>query len=613
MSLSFLYLSNNINRVHTMMSKHTDQVLLKRKIDVILCIIFVILFLTFLFEYLHDFLSKKVKAHSHLLKETFEALFKELMVLGFISLLLFFLTRVGITQRLNDMIFGEDKIEVAAKKELKEEGKSLVLAPTVLYELFENIHICIFLIMTLFIAIVIFLIVVAMRQSFQWKKFQNHTIREKQIAIENDSCTTEELEFWIIHKRFLNPTTPFSYVPNNPSDFPFHEYLSEKMNSNLLQMVEIPYFTWITLFLIAIILRPVLDFSVIYRLAFVDYCAVCVCIFSIALSIKLRSIKRKLRPSIDNVQRFLLYIGNGDETVTAGMAPIDTLDFIMKNNLFGKCFQQREYINRQEKLFPFGCKGPHYLLYCIQLTLFLHVIVCTMICRMLLSLYSHKDFGAFPLWIMHLLCLGVCIVCFLMLWPVILRDFTLCTSIELFTDKIVIKKIEKEVEERKWKKNKQILFCLKEIFEQSEKAKSEESMKALIEKGRLWIKSLPDQDYKCYLSLFHNFCEKNGRISQKSLFRLLKRLKLKHCHLPQDLLNRWYDNVSLLNSMSSGLNHTKGFKMMTEKRCLNYLIFTEKGMSRWMISKKHSLVLKTFLMHLISNNFFLISLNNKEK
>jgi hypothetical protein len=42
------------------------------------------------------------------------------------------------------MIFGEDKIEITAKKELKEEGKSLVLAPTVLYELFENIHICIF-------------------------------------------------------------------------------------------------------------------------------------------------------------------------------------------------------------------------------------------------------------------------------------------------------------------------------------------------------------------------------------------------------------------------------------------------------------------------------------
>jgi hypothetical protein len=36
----------------------------------------------------------------------------------------------------------------------------------------------------------------------------------------------------------------------------------------------------------------------------------------------------------------------------------------------------------------------------------------------------------------------------------------------------------------------------REIFEQSEKTRSEESLKELVEKGRLWIEELSEKDYK---------------------------------------------------------------------------------------------------------------------
>lgn len=47
-------------------------------------------------------------------------------------------------QKVNDDVFGEGYVEKVAKSELAAEGEPTELAPTVLFELFEDVHIFIF-------------------------------------------------------------------------------------------------------------------------------------------------------------------------------------------------------------------------------------------------------------------------------------------------------------------------------------------------------------------------------------------------------------------------------------------------------------------------------------
>lgn len=47
-------------------------------------------------------------------------------------------------QNLSDSLFGESEVEVVAKKELLEEHEPVEMAPTVLFEIFESVHIFMF-------------------------------------------------------------------------------------------------------------------------------------------------------------------------------------------------------------------------------------------------------------------------------------------------------------------------------------------------------------------------------------------------------------------------------------------------------------------------------------
>lgn len=93
---------------------------------------------------------------------------KEITILGFISLLLFFCTRLGLTMEINDQLLGQNKLEQVGIRELKREGGNPYAAPTVVYELFEGVHTFVFLLMVTFVVAVFLLLTIALTKAKMW-------------------------------------------------------------------------------------------------------------------------------------------------------------------------------------------------------------------------------------------------------------------------------------------------------------------------------------------------------------------------------------------------------------------------------------------------------------
>lgn len=105
----------------------------------------------------------------HVLKVV-AAITKEVTVLGFISLLLFFCTRLGLTMAINDKLLGQSSLERVGIKELKEESGNTYAAPTVVFELFESVHILVFILIVTFTLFVLVLLTISLSVTQEWRQ-----------------------------------------------------------------------------------------------------------------------------------------------------------------------------------------------------------------------------------------------------------------------------------------------------------------------------------------------------------------------------------------------------------------------------------------------------------
>lgn len=105
----------------------------------------------------------------HVLKVV-TAITKEITVLGFISLLLFFATRFGLTMAINDKLLGQNSLERIGIAELKEESGNPYAAPTVIFELFESAHIIVFLLLVIFTISILVLLTLSVATTTEWRR-----------------------------------------------------------------------------------------------------------------------------------------------------------------------------------------------------------------------------------------------------------------------------------------------------------------------------------------------------------------------------------------------------------------------------------------------------------
>lgn len=108
--------------------------------------------------------------HLHHLLKVVAAITREVTVLGFISLLLFFSTRLGVTMAINDKLLGQNSLERVGITELKEESGNPYAAPTVIFELFEGVHILVFIFLVTFISSILVLLSISLGISREWRR-----------------------------------------------------------------------------------------------------------------------------------------------------------------------------------------------------------------------------------------------------------------------------------------------------------------------------------------------------------------------------------------------------------------------------------------------------------
>lgn len=108
--------------------------------------------------------------HLHHVLKVVTAITKEVTVLGFISLLLFFSTRFGLTMAINDKLLGQNSLERIGIEELKEESGNPYAAPTVVFELFESAHIIVFLLLVTFTVSILVLLSLSVATTTEWRR-----------------------------------------------------------------------------------------------------------------------------------------------------------------------------------------------------------------------------------------------------------------------------------------------------------------------------------------------------------------------------------------------------------------------------------------------------------
>ncbi|PHJ25766.1 ef hand domain-containing protein [Cystoisospora suis] len=198
--------------------------------------------------------------------------YKELTILGFISLTLFAVVRSGQMQRVNDKYLGVSHTELAAIHEAEEAGEATP-PPTHLTEIFEEIHILIFVVMSIFLLSACILTARGYRlhRKHEYLDAKTETdLRNDVTMLEREGGVSEQhveesLTYWGIRQRFLKPRIPTIPKPRarygELPDFSFAAYISHAYGDTLTEMVELPPSILVLSFLIVLLLRPALDLA----------------------------------------------------------------------------------------------------------------------------------------------------------------------------------------------------------------------------------------------------------------------------------------------------------------------------------------------------------------
>ncbi|KAL8444254.1 hypothetical protein Emag_005611 [Eimeria magna] len=196
--------------------------------------------------------------------------FKELTILGFISLFLYSTIRLGYMRQLNDKYLGVSKTEEAAIVEAEAHGEE-PYPPTHLTETFESIHVLIFMIMVTFILQVSALTAAGYKTMRKLEYMDAKTdgdLRSDVNALlghghQDEQLIRDALEHWGIRRRFISATNPLMPKPRRPEpgrpQFSFAAYLIHCFGESLAEMIELPPSILILTLLIVVLLRPALS------------------------------------------------------------------------------------------------------------------------------------------------------------------------------------------------------------------------------------------------------------------------------------------------------------------------------------------------------------------
>ncbi|CDJ52004.1 hypothetical protein, conserved [Eimeria brunetti] len=494
--------------------------------NIIIAILVVILFLTLLFEVAHEELVEYLEhRHLHHVLKVVTAITKEVTVLGFISLLLFFSTRFGLTMAINDKLLGQSSLERIGITELKEESGNPYAAPTVIFELFESAHIIVFLLLVTFTVSILVLLSLSVSTTTEWRRYDEMGLLEFQQLVKNRQATDSALRFWFIRYRFMNPLTPFA--PHHEGEFHFGEFLSERLSETLLHMVEIPISTWALFIPILLSLRPVFGFSPKPLVEFLVFAAGGLLFFNLFIFWRLESVLNYQTPSSREIEEYLKSLAQQPRSPPdLPAAPIESLPPITRNGPICTLIRGARVMSAQESLFVLGPRGIPALRTLIQLSLSLHIVAITAAAKLLLSPhYQHIMFGVLGYWsgvaplLVLLLSMG--------LFPSIATHFTVVSNLGSLASSQAIAASAHRLHQQQLERHFQILQFLRfkaDTFFASHPGRARDE----IEEARQLYEALSPETQKGYQDIFHAFAElgEEPRIPLANIHKMIEAFAL---------------------------------------------------------------------------------------
>ncbi|CBZ51815.1 conserved hypothetical protein [Neospora caninum Liverpool] len=492
---------------------------------VVIAILGTILILTLIFELAHETIVEALEEkHLHHALEVVSAVNKEMTILGFISLLLFAMTRFGYLMQASDNLLGQTELERIGIEEMKEEGGNPYTAPTPLFELFEDVHITVFFFMVTFFFAIALLLAAAVIETSRWRKYEGVDFMELRKKVEDGSVSTGHLKFWFLRYKFVNPTNPLLAHPK--AGFSFGEYLSERLTAVVVKLVEVSPSTWIIIMAFALLVRPVLAFGPRDTVKFFFGLAGVLAFCTVLLYLYLSRLLSQLWPGSVAVADHIQNVTKPGYHGSPGEAPIEGSDPVVKNNAFCAFVQGAKAVNCQEALFLFGSKGPKVMQATIQLIIFAHVVTIACLAKMMLSGHSqHVIFEPMGYWTGYVPLL--IIAASLSVFPSITSMFCTFTSVGYFADNEALRRSSDKLQRRKLARYYQILIFLQHkanVFF----ARQRNNIQDEISRAKEVYTSLPVETQRGYQDIFHAFSA-NGRqprIPLSNLFLMMTAFEL---------------------------------------------------------------------------------------
>ncbi|PFH33029.1 EF hand domain-containing protein [Besnoitia besnoiti] len=490
-----------------------------------IAIVAVILILTLIFELTHESIVEALEhKHLHHALDIVNAVNKEMTILGFIALLLFAMTRSGFVMRVSDKLLGQTELEKVGIGEIKKEGGNPYAAPTPLFELFEQVHITVFLLMVAFCGAIGLLLVAAVVEISRWRRYESIEFIELQRRVEEGRISEDHLKFWFLQYKFVNPSNPLLAHPK--SGFSFGEYLSERLTALIAQLVEVSPSTWITIMALALLVRPVLGFGPRGTVKFFFALAGVLAFSTVLLYIFVSRLLSHLWPGSAAVAKHIENVTKPGYVGSPGEAPIDQAEPVVKNNAVCALVQGTKAVNCQEALFCLGSKGHRVTRIVIQLLIFAHVVTIACLAKMMLSGHSqHVIFEPMGYWTGYVPLLIAAASLFA--FPAITAKFSTFTSVGYFADNEALRRSSEKLQRRKLARYYQILHFLQHkanVFF----ARQQNNIDDEIRRAKEVYDSLPVVTQKGYQDIFHAFSS-NGeqpRVPVSNLFLMMKAFEL---------------------------------------------------------------------------------------
>eukprot|EP00656_Telonema_subtile_P042239 TRINITY_DN4774_c0_g2_i1.p1 TRINITY_DN4774_c0_g2~~TRINITY_DN4774_c0_g2_i1.p1 ORF type:complete len:693 (-),score=164.97 TRINITY_DN4774_c0_g2_i1:984-3062(-) len=247
----------------------------------VFCSLTFLILVTILFELGKERLCELVRNQP--MQPIVETLFGELMVLGFIGLISFVVSKSGMLKELSHRVYN-----CASESDHPDEHRRRLLmteeeeCDQKITEAFETLHMMLFLTMVLFLCQVLIFIWLGMKEQRRWKEAEQMARRhnpdnpaESMVVSDfrearnkrrrpdgtvrkpnhwNPCEYAEWSEWWELRYRFTYQRMRQNFIdpPGKPKDklpatFAYHHYLSERMGQQVAEIVEVPISTWVGL------------------------------------------------------------------------------------------------------------------------------------------------------------------------------------------------------------------------------------------------------------------------------------------------------------------------------------------------------------------------------